>query len=151
MESVFQVFLVFSCTYFNNKFSKLQVLTHGLFSTMGQIRAHSNYYISSNWWHPISQFVLNSTTTRPSIFVQKKRRNIRRKRKKNTNLFYEEEKSPSKHLQQKKIEKKIEKKKKETFLELRRIPTYTIHFQQCVSFPKNILLLSSNKAWCSSG
>ena len=59
---------------------------------------------------PISQFVLNSTTTRPSIFVQKKREEISEEREKNTNLFYEEE-SPSKHLQQKKIEKKIEKKK----------------------------------------
>ena len=113
------------------------MLTHGLFSTMGQIKT------TFQLLH-IIEFVLNSTTTRPSIFVQKKRRNIRRKRKKNTNLFYEE-KSPSKNLQQKKIEKKIEKKKEKTFLELRRIPTYTIHFQQCVSFPKNILLLSSNK------
>jgi len=53
-------------------------------------------------------------------FCAKKRRNIRRKRKKiracfmKNNLFYEEE-SPSKHLQQKKIEKKIEKKRKRPF------------------------------------
>ena len=83
--------LIFPFRNFNNKFSKLQVLTHGLFSTMGQISTLQLLHIIK-LMTPISQFVLNSTTTRPSIFVQKKEKKYQKKeKKKNTSLFYEEE------------------------------------------------------------
>ena len=83
-------------------------------------------------------------------FCAKKKEEISKEREKNTSCFMKKKRFPHQSIcSKRKLEKKVRKKRKETFLELQRIPTYTIHFQQCVSFPKNILLLSSNKAWCS--
>ena len=85
------------------------MLTHGLFSTMGQIK-HTPI-ITYHQIDDTNQSIRVKFYYYSAIyFCAKKREEISEEREKNTNLFYEEE-SPSKHLQQKKIEKKIEKKK----------------------------------------
>ena len=88
------------------------MLTHGLFSTMGQISTLQLLHIIK-LMTPISQFVLNSTTTRPSIFVQKKEKKYQKKEKKIRACFMKKKKkNPHQSIcSKRKLRKKLRKRK----------------------------------------
>ena len=109
--------LVRSELQFNNKFSKLQVLTHGLFSTMGQIK-HTPI-ITYHQIDDTNQSIRVKFYYYSAIYfcAKKKEKKYQKKEKKIRTCFMK--KNPHQSIcSKRKLRKKLRKKKKKTFLEL---------------------------------